>query len=264
MYYKARMYDPALGRFLQTDPAGYSAGMNLYAYVMNNYANGSDPTGLCEAGEITVDAQGVESVCAPGVKPGDECLMLDTAISDRNGRRCPNEVDLGWAVPGAPGVFMLGGTETVVSSANRLRGGTGGGGGTNNQPKNLQACVNNLLQNKFGNFVANWVIPEFSLLSLADSSRRLAFAEGAAVSAGTKLGAAGGAQLYGSSLIWRGASIEGIPGLEGASAAFIRSGAAWVAGGSIAGGVIVGVGIAGTTFATGAELWARQQCSRSQ
>jgi RHS repeat-associated protein len=32
-HYKARTYNPSLGRFLQTDPAGYSAGMNLYAYV---------------------------------------------------------------------------------------------------------------------------------------------------------------------------------------------------------------------------------------
>jgi RHS repeat-associated protein len=47
MYYKARMYDPGLGRFLQTDPAGYSAGMNLYAYVTNNYPNAVDPSGLC-------------------------------------------------------------------------------------------------------------------------------------------------------------------------------------------------------------------------
>ena len=49
-YYKARMYDPALGRFLQTDPVGYQAGMNLYAYVENNYTNAIDSSGLCEDG----------------------------------------------------------------------------------------------------------------------------------------------------------------------------------------------------------------------
>jgi len=45
-YYKARVYDPKYGRFLQTDPVGSKDDLDLYAYVGGDPINHSDPTGL--------------------------------------------------------------------------------------------------------------------------------------------------------------------------------------------------------------------------
>jgi RHS repeat-associated protein len=44
-HYKARVYDPHFGRFLQTDPVLYQDDLNLYAYVGNDPLDKSDPSG---------------------------------------------------------------------------------------------------------------------------------------------------------------------------------------------------------------------------
>jgi RHS repeat-associated protein len=45
-YYRARYFDPNPGRFLAEDPEGLNAGVNFYAYALNNPATYTDPFGL--------------------------------------------------------------------------------------------------------------------------------------------------------------------------------------------------------------------------
>jgi RHS repeat-associated protein len=45
-YYRARYYHPNLQRFIDEDPIGLAAGINVYAYALNNPLRFIDPLGL--------------------------------------------------------------------------------------------------------------------------------------------------------------------------------------------------------------------------
>ena len=45
-FYRARYYDPQIGRFISEDPIRFSGGINFYAYVLDDPIGKRDPNGL--------------------------------------------------------------------------------------------------------------------------------------------------------------------------------------------------------------------------
>jgi len=82
-HYKARVYDPLLGRFLQTDPVGTKDDFNLYAYTGDDPINGSDPTGL--ENDPTSDNGNCGS--RVGVDPGCTSVTFSDSRSNVEGHK---------------------------------------------------------------------------------------------------------------------------------------------------------------------------------
>ena len=111
-------------------------------------------------------------------------------------------------------------------------------------------------------FLANKVIPEFSLLSLRDDFD--AFLKGSAISTGVKLSVWGTALAYGKLLTTTGTNLAQYPGIAVASADALETGAFWTTTAATGGTIIAGGAAAVTAFSTGADYWTRQQCKDVQ
>jgi uncharacterized protein RhaS with RHS repeats len=92
----ARYYSPALGRFLQSDPAGFRGGLNLYAYAENDPINFVDPTGLTADASATVITPFMGVLGIPSITISATAHQQGLALFPTSETVSPGSIEVTW------------------------------------------------------------------------------------------------------------------------------------------------------------------------
>jgi RHS repeat-associated protein len=76
-YNYSRDYDPAIGRYLQSDPIGLFGGLNTFAYGYNNPISSVDPQGTCAQSALAGAALGAAMEMARQALVPLDCFKID-------------------------------------------------------------------------------------------------------------------------------------------------------------------------------------------
>jgi RHS repeat-associated protein len=99
MYYKARWYDPQLGRFAQADSivpgAGNPISWDRYAYVKNNPIVFFDPTGHVNCAD-TPTYYGIQAACI--IQTTTSTQYMKSVIADKFGVALTDSANMSWSI----------------------------------------------------------------------------------------------------------------------------------------------------------------------
>jgi RHS repeat-associated protein len=128
--YKARVYDPIMGHFLQTDPIGSKDDLDLYAYVHDDPVDDTDPTGECTApGVAQVCAFLVGAAVGGGIEVAKETLIEGKSLKQVDWQGAVAKEALIGGIAGATGsgaaqLLVKGGTVAAAVITGAVTSGT--------------------------------------------------------------------------------------------------------------------------------------------